>query len=158
MKACRNCLLERPLKDFYVHPRMADGHLNICKPCVIVRVRKHRQANIDRIRAYDRKRATDPHRIAARVSYYERMKNEPENKKRRRQQNREWRDRNRLARTCHIAVNNALRDGKIIRGDRCEKCGTSKPEAHHEDYEAPFDITWLCRPCHLVRHKELRWG
>lgn len=35
---------------------MADGRLNICIPCVCMRVLEHRELNIDRIREYDRER------------------------------------------------------------------------------------------------------
>lgn len=56
MKECRECHIEKPLSDYYRHAMMRDGHLNKCKPCVRSRVRRHRDENIDRIRAYDRKR------------------------------------------------------------------------------------------------------
>lgn len=56
MKECRGCQRRLPVSDFYVHPRMADGHLNFCADCVRTRVRRHRAANQDRIRAADRAR------------------------------------------------------------------------------------------------------
>lgn len=34
----------------------------------------------------------------------------------------------------------------------CHKKG--KLEAHHEDYDKPLDIVWLCRSCHGKRHQE----
>lgn len=45
--------------------------------------------------------------------------------------------------------------GKLIAKD-CEDCGADKElsERHHEDYNKPLDVTWLCRPCHLQRHKK----
>lgn len=36
------------------------------------------------------------------------------------------------------------------------KCGSLRAEAHHHDYGNPFDVEWLCRPCHLELHAEAR--
>lgn len=41
--------------------------------------------------------------------------------------------------------------GKILRLP-CERCGSDEAEMHHEDYDRPIDVTWLCRPCHLAEH------
>jgi hypothetical protein len=32
-KVCFKCGIEKPLSDYYVHPRMGDGHLGKCKEC-----------------------------------------------------------------------------------------------------------------------------
>lgn len=46
------------------------------------------------------------------------------------------------------AVSNALRDGRLVRG-ACESSGCAgKVEAHHEDYDKPLDVRWLCREHH----------
>jgi ribosomal protein S27AE len=38
----------------------------------------------------------------------------------------------------------------------CEKCGNVKSVAHHEDYDKPLEIVWLCQPCHSHRHKQMK--
>lgn len=52
------------------------------------------------------------------------------------------------------AVTRAIRSGKLIR-QPCIRCGNEKSLAHHEDYDFPLDVMWLCQPCHKQRHKEL---
>jgi len=44
-----------------------------------------------------------------------------------------------------------LMRGKIKRGP-CEECGDANSQMHHEDYDKPLKIKWLCRPCHLEHH------
>jgi hypothetical protein len=63
MKKCRSCGITKNLSEFYTHKNMSDGHLNQCKECVKARVTKHRLANLDRIREYDRVRSKLPHRM-----------------------------------------------------------------------------------------------
>lgn len=44
------------------------------------------------------------------------------------------------------------RRGKIA-ACPCEKCGSARSQMHHENYNDPLDVIWLCRPCHLRLHK-----
>ena len=46
-------------------------------------------------------------------------------------------------------VRTALQQGRLIKPDLCDKCGRKVPlEAHHEDYDKPLDVQWLCWKCH----------
>ena len=69
MKTCFKCKKEKELTEFYVHPRMADGHLNKCKDCTKKDGIEHRKANINKVRAYDKKRSNLPHRVKLRKLY-----------------------------------------------------------------------------------------
>lgn len=44
-----------------------------------------------------------------------------------------------------------LRRGKIKK-QTC-KCGDSNSQMHHEDYDKPLEVIWLCRECHLDLHR-----
>jgi hypothetical protein len=56
------------------------------------------------------------------------------------------------------AVRIAIRSGRLVRADRCEKCGRpDKPasdgrttiQAHHYlGYENPLSVRWVCARCH----------
>jgi len=76
-------------------------------------------------------------------------------------------------------VHTAISSGKLTRPEKCEICGSKgKPPitnchnpwtgepmediqpkqpivAHHEDYEKPLDVIFVCRSCHYKIHKEL---
>lgn len=152
-KQCRQCGKVQPLDNFYLHPKMWDGRLNKCHECIKLNVRRHRERNIDAIRAYDRKRGLSAKRKRANR---ERYKNRtPEQIAADWAARKDWRAKNKDRRSAHIAVGNAIRDGKLKRKP-CERCGTKKRiRAHHEDYTKPLDVIWLCRKCHGERHREI---
>ena len=49
-------------------------------------------------------------------------------------------------------LNHYLRDNHISR-KHCEVCGAEKAEAHHDDYDKPLEVRWLCFKCHREWHK-----
>lgn len=67
---------------------------------------------------------------------------------------RAWDRRNVTKRRAHKAVEYALMRGDLVR-QPCERCGGLPSQAHHEDYEKPLDVMWLCPPCHGQRHREI---
>ena len=48
-------------------------------------------------------------------------------------------------------LNHGIRDGKIKKMP-CEVCGNKNSEAHHEDYNNPLNIQWLCFKHHRQLH------
>lgn len=135
-KACRRCQKLLPLSDYYPHSRMADGHLNVCRSCVKARVMQHRELNLDRIREYDRNRPNARHRNDAKRAYtitYRSLHQERYH--------------------AHVAVTNAVRDGKLVK-QPCIICNAANAEAHHHDYSKPLDVTWLCPVHHRRLHND----
>lgn len=46
-----------------------------------------------------------------------------------------------------------IKYGKLIKG-KCEVCNTvENVEAHHDNYDKPLDVRWLCRKHHREHHK-----
>lgn len=53
----------------------------------------------------------------------------------------------------HHIVSVAIRNNKLTKPLRCEKCGSdNKLLAHHSDYRKPLDVVWLCYSCHKKHH------
>ena len=53
-------------------------------------------------------------------------------------------------------VSNAIRDSRLTKHP-CQICGTiERVQAHHEDYNKPLEVTWLCVKHHNERHIQLR--
>lgn len=133
MKICFKCLHSLPLEAFYKHSAMGDGRLGKCKECTKSDARKHRLEKLDQIRAYDRMRASQPHRVAARLETVRAYVRKFPNRKK-----------------ANTAVNNAVRDGRLKKLP-CMVCG-EKAVAHRPDYDRPLDVVWLCQPHHKQAH------
>lgn len=57
----------------------------------------------------------------------------------------------------HMAVLNAVKRGDLQRGV-CEVCGSSSVEGHHDDYDKPLVVRWLCSKHHREHHRNERLG
>lgn len=152
MKHCFKCGLEKPLSEFYKHKQMADGHLNKCKDCTKKDASNHYVANIDRYKEYEKARAGLPHRVKAREEYAKSDAGKIVGNAAKKR----WSRRNPIKRMANVIVGNAVRDGKLIKPNACECCGSSpnRIHGHHDDYAFPLVVRWLCPGCHNKWHKE----
>lgn len=148
MKRCCRCKTPKPLTEFYNDRRGKDGKARRCKPCAgavvkkwrvvrqldpkytvkeRLRHRQYRDQNLEKVRAADRKKMA-----------------------RRRADGRgpKWAYnpyRHRARRTLQRAV----KTGKVKRPKRCQECGwKGLVQGHHEDYNKPLKVKWLCSICH----------
>lgn len=53
----------------------------------------------------------------------------------------------------HRAVARAIKAGEIVAPDACTVCGKeSRLIPHHDSYERPLDVRFLCGRCHKQHH------
>lgn len=115
------------------------------------RSRKYKKAHREQINEYAKKYASShkeerkkymslylkeyrkTHREEHRLSSYEQRKKYPDETKAR------------------SITNHAIRDSKLI-PQPCEVCGGEKVQAHHDDYNCPLKVRWLCVKCHNEWH------
>lgn len=126
---------------------MADGHLNVCKDCKKSASKDIRDNNPEYYREYDRQRSVTSQRRES-LELYAKGKGKSAAKAAKEK----YIANNGKKRRAHNAVSNALRDGKLTRKS-CEVCGEVKTNGHHDDYDKPLDVRWLCDTHHNLWHK-----
>ena len=113
---CKTCLTDKPIDGFY------KGQKSKCKGCTIDAVKANRLANIEHYRAFDKARASMPHRVAARAAYrtttaYAESHNAAAKR---------WAEKHPERRRANTMLDNAVRDGRVIPWPVCavpECCG-----------------------------------
>ena len=142
---CKHCQTEKPESAFYV------SNNTKCKDCVKASVIANRIAKIDYYRSFDKARASQPHRVAARMEYAKTKAYAESHEAAARR----WAAKHPKRYKANIVVGNALRDGKLQK-DPCHICGRFDVEGHHPDYDRPLDVVWLCTPHHKEVHAMIK--
>ncbi len=146
MKHCIICGTLKPIDDYYAHPKMRDGHINKCKECA--KMHSDQRRKIKELDPIWMAKEASRHRAKTRKAYAAGVRYDKAGESSRR-----YSERNPQKKWCHSAVNNAVRDGRLLKMP-CEKCGNEKSEAHHDDYTRPLDVRWLCRKHHMELHRK----
>lgn len=137
-KRCSRCKVDLPASEFNRHSTNKDGLQTTCRRCQLLRNREWREKNPEaatELRRRYRARHLDEVR--------ERRRNEkiahPEHHRARR------------------AVQQAVREGRIVKPSACTECGIETPDlqGHHEDYSRRYDVMWLCSSCHGAKHRRV---
>lgn len=63
-----------------------------------------------------------------------------------------WRRANPAKYIAHLEVQKALAAGRLTR-EPCEVCGAKVVDAHHDSYDRPLEVRWLCRRHHVKLHQ-----
>ena len=125
LKICSKCYEKKPTTEFHRSAINKDGLCGYCKIC-------------------HNKQASKSKKNKKLLSY----KQLAPNKK-------FWLQENKLKKKAHGDVAYAILTGKLVR-QPCERCGTTQNVvAHHEDYNKPLEVLWLCKYHHKERHMEI---
>lgn len=92
-------------------------------------------------------------REKAKRHYFNKLKGTEEYKEKRREAQKKWYKKNKYKRRAHKIARKALLAGRIKK-DNCDICNGKETEMHHEDYSKPLDIIWLCKNCHMAKHRK----
>lgn len=146
MSVCVRCSTSKDHSDFYQNDRT-------CKECRRALVRDNRARKIDYYRDYDRKRGGRPDRAEARNEYQQTDAGRLAAGKAKRR----YIERNPLRRAAHIAVRNAVRDGRLWKAPCCmapDCFNQGTLHGHHTHYDSKLSVVWLCVSCHAEVHKQ----
>jgi hypothetical protein len=125
VKICSGCYETKPATDFYRSAINKDGLCGQCKICHNKQVSKSKK----------NKKLLSYKQIAPNKKF--------------------WLYENKLKKKAHQDVSYAILTGRLVR-QPCERCGTTQHiVAHHEDYNKPLDVVWLCKHHHKERHLEI---
>ena len=137
-KTCARCGDRLPVKEFWKNKRNKSGLANWCKLChTDYECSKHgrsiRAAINSRWRSSDKGQAKirDCRQTEAYRLY---------------QYNKE-----RRTNFARAKLAQAIRQGTVKKFP-CEICGAKEVQGHHEDYEKPLEVYWLCGICHRKYH------
>lgn len=148
MKTCFKCNRSLPFDEFYRHPRMADGHLNKCKECTKHDVKRSYTEHHDARTAYEQKRLDDPARREKQREYGRKKRGTASHA----EAATRWNSANAHKKHAHGLVQRAVETGRLTR-QPCEVCGRVDSQAHHDDYDKPLDVRWLCPTHHGEIHR-----
>ncbi len=167
MKTCTKCKHALPETFFYKQAVTKDGLQSHCKECGKKGGIEWRKANSERHRAV-RQAYRVSHRNETnkyRRIYYVAHQNEiNEISRRHYAENREdivcytrqYYQEHKKERLAQNKVDSAKKSGILI-PQPCENCSsTENIHGHHDDYDKPLDVRWLCSSCHGRLHAEQR--
>jgi len=179
-KKCCKCGEVKPVAEFYKAAGKVDGYATVCRDCARFKATEHRNKIAQRefrdIQAIGKKRCWMCKRnlplsgfnysrqnLDGLTTYcrecgkeYKRENYEQqygEYYERTCQYRREYPERYRAYRKVHEAINR----GDLVRPEVCSKCGASGTiVGHHDDYDRPLEVVWLCLQCDRQLHADLK--
>jgi len=141
MKQCSKCKETKPKSKFGKRKTSTDGFDSWCKSCKRVANRKYKQKNKEHLKEYQKQ-------------YRQK------NKSKLREKALEKRVDTIKERKARHKLENEVRYGRIIPPNICSnpdcKGKSKRIVGHHEDYNKPLQVEWLCHDCHMNLHADKR--
>ena len=136
---CSICREYKETKEFHKDACKKNGIGSYCKLCANALRRTWRAENKERNREYNATyNQTERGKRFLKKSIAKWVSNNPEKVK------------------AHAMVLNAKKVGDLV-PEPCEICGTTDDiHAHHDDYDKPLGVRWLCRTHHTEHHVKKR--
>ena len=145
-KLCGGCLRVKDYCEFHKNPSNSTGMHSRCAECTNRERREHRRSKPPTKPLFETREQSK-----AGTVILPKVPEAPADKK---TQNR-----------CHHRVAKAINMGVLSRPKRCTICRRTTEEvgvlhAHHEDYNNPLSVIFLCKSCHEIVHgrKRLKFG
>lgn len=139
MRVCPHCSKQHIPTGY-----LARRKRRVCATCLSQQTKEWRHKNSDRVRSSNQKQYVKWR--AEKPDLLRRMRAESQKKQSAKP------DFRKKSRARH-AVEGELRAGRMSKPDTCSGCGASgRIEAHHEDYDNPLLVVWLCVRYHNLRH------
>lgn len=133
LKRCKRCNKLKSKDNFYKYKKATDGLNYYCKDCIKERVYENRKIRPEHYRNYQKEHVN-------------------KNKEKYRDAVKRYYKQNKYKVICWVEFRKGVRRGLITRKP-CEICGKEKVEAHHDDYNKPLEVRWLCVKHHNKVHK-----
>lgn len=136
---CKTCGEVRPLLMYHRKPSNSNGHMKECKFCANAATRARNRAGYGPDQKRSKRLQTIKRRESGKTSEHSKRMYQkyPEKSKAR------------------AILNHTLKKGEVVKLP-CYVCGVTKVEAHHQDYNKPLEVIWVCRLHHNKIHREIR--
>ncbi len=132
-KHCNFCDKDKPLDQFGALKTSLDGRQWRCKTCHKIYKAQNRHKTIERERALSREWKRNNRDKCNRYT-------------------KEKAARTPIQSMCVTIVRHAIACGKLKK-EPCRICGEAPAQAHHNNYQHPLDVVWLCQSHHNAWHR-----
>lgn len=155
MRTCKICNKTKEESEFYICSYKSKSgkiyYAGRCKECDNKRRKKLFYDNHEKYLVKNRQ-YYDEHK--EQWTNYNQWDQTPEGKARKIELQKIRRAKNRKQYLAQKKFGRACKAGKIERPKKCELCGKEnyKIIGHHDDYDKPFDVQWICEECHAAIH------